>query len=59
MELVLIQQQRFGTSIVATPAMIVQQTGVSGLFRGLLTSCGREGLFTAGYMGLGPSVGRV
>ena len=24
------------------------------LFRGLFTSCGREGIFCAGYMGLGP-----
>ena len=30
--------------------------GFTGLFRGLVTSCGREGLFTAGYMGIGPSM---
>ena len=33
---------------------VLSEFGVSGLFRGLVTSCGREGLFTAGYLGLGP-----
>lgn len=32
---------------------------MTGLFRGLIMSCGREGVFTAGYMGLGPSVAKV
>lgn len=56
MELVLIQQQRFGMSLIATPTAVVEATGAMGLFRGLVTSCGREGVFTAGYMGLGPSL---
>lgn len=54
MELVMIQQQRFGTSLLGTPAKIITETGLSGIFRGLFMSCGREGLFTAGYLGLGP-----
>lgn len=29
--------------------------GFLGLFRGFWTACGREGLFTAGYMGVGPA----
>lgn len=49
----------FGLSLIATPAAVVQATSVSGLFRGLVMSCGREGVFTAGYMGLGPSVAKV
>ena len=51
LELVLIQQQRFGTKLLATPAAVVAQTGWRGLFRGFWTSCGREGIFTAGIMG--------
>jgi solute carrier family 25 carnitine/acylcarnitine transporter 20/29 len=57
MELVMIQQQKFGGSALATPVRIVQQQGlVGGLMRGLTTACGREGLFTAGYLGLAPTV---
>jgi hypothetical protein len=56
MELVLIQQQRFGTSLFATPARIVALTGPLGLMRGFFMSCGREGIFTSGYMGIAPSL---
>jgi solute carrier family 25 carnitine/acylcarnitine transporter 20/29 len=58
MELVMIQQQRFGTSLVSTPGRVMSETGVSGLFRGLAMSCGREGIFTAGMLGLGPTLKR-
>jgi hypothetical protein len=54
MELVMIQQQRFGTSMTEAASRIVQERGVLTLLRGLETSCGREGLFAAGYLGLGP-----
>jgi len=54
MELVMIQQQRFGASLLGTVQRIVGEFGVSTLFRGLVTSCGREGLFCAGYLGVGP-----
>jgi hypothetical protein len=50
MELTMIQQQRFGTSLGGTIAKIVAETGVLGMFRGLLMSCGREGLFSAGMV---------
>mmetsp|Transcript_37403 Transcript_37403/g.74077 ORF Transcript_37403/g.74077 Transcript_37403/m.74077 type:complete len:176 (+) Transcript_37403:99-626(+) len=57
MELVLVQQQRFGKSLLETPEIVLREGGGgSGLMRGLVTSCGREGLFTAGYMGLGPAL---
>lgn len=60
MELVMIQQQRFGTSLLGTPAKVVGEAGFSGLFgRGLLMSCGREGVFTAGMLGLGPTFKRI
>jgi len=59
MELVMIQQQRFGTSLLATPAKVVSEAGITGLFgRGLGMSCGREGVFTAGMLGLGPAIRR-
>jgi len=57
MELVMIQQQRFGTSLVSAAGRIISEYGAPTLFRGLSTSCGREGLFTAGYLGIGPVFG--
>lgn len=58
MELVMVQQQRYGTSLFGTPAKIVAETGVLGLFRGLYMSCGREGVFSAGMLGLAPTIKR-
>lgn len=58
MELVMVQQQRFGGSILNTPARLVSTHGISILSRGLITSCGREALFTAGYMGIGPAISK-
>lgn len=57
MELVMIQQQRFGLSLGGTATKVVSDYGALALFRGLATSCGREGLFTAGYLGMGPVFG--
>ena len=54
MELVMIQQQRSGGSLLGTAGRVVREHGAGTLFRGLVTSCGREGLFTAGYLGLAP-----
>ncbi len=57
MELVMIQQQRFGGSALATPLRILRERGLAGgLMRGLTTACGREGLYTAGYLGLAPTL---
>jgi len=59
MELVMIQQQRFGTSLFATPGKVIAEAGVGSLMgRGLFMSCGREGVFTAGMLGLGPTLRR-
>lgn len=55
MELVMIQQQRFGASLLQTPVQIVRNYGLPKLMRGLPMSAGREACFTAGYLGL-PSV---
>ena len=54
MELVMIQQQRFGGSLFMTPLRIVKDFGFFSMFRGLLPSCGREGLYTAGVLGMCP-----
>lgn len=59
MELVMIQQQRFGGTLWATPTRIIGKIGITGLWRGLFMSCGREGLFTAGYLGIGPVICRT
>lgn len=56
MELVLIQQQRFGGSLISTPGRVATSFGSASLFRGLAMSCGREGIFTAGYLGIGPAM---
>ena len=54
-ELTMIQQQRFGGSIFGTPARLVaDHGGVSAMSRGLLMSCGREGIYTAGVLGTCP-----
>ena len=50
----MIQQQRFGASLASTASRIVSEFGFTSLFRGLETSCGREGLFVAGFLGMGP-----
>lgn len=48
MELVLVQQQKFGGSIIGTPAKLVRVHGGASMFRGFVTASGREGIFTAG-----------
>jgi hypothetical protein len=40
MELVMIQQQRFGGSIISTPARIVSKFGIVSLLRGVVPACG-------------------
>lgn len=54
MELVMIQQQRYGGSLFAVPAQISREYGAMALFRGTSMACGREGLYTAGVLGLCP-----
>ncbi len=56
MELIMTQQMRYGTGITATPAKIVSETGITGLLRGNVMSIGREGVFTLGYLGVGPAL---
>ena len=54
MELIIIQQQRWGGNIIKTPTRIISKYGTKNLMRGLTMSMGREGVFTAGYLGMAP-----
>ena len=53
-ELVMIQQQLKGGSIVQTPFRVINNHGILSLMRGLMPSCVREGFWTCAYLGLGP-----
>lgn len=52
MELIIIQQQRFGKSIYQVPGNIIKKYGTDRLLRGLTMSSCRESIFTAGYLGM-------
>lgn len=54
LELIMIQQQRFGGTIVQTPARLLKSHGPGVFTRGLVGSSLREGLYTMGYLGLVP-----
>jgi hypothetical protein len=47
-ELTMIQQQRFGGTLLGAPMKVVSEQGVSTLLRGVAPCCGRESIFTLG-----------
>lgn len=55
-ELIMIQQQRFGGSLVGTPARIVAEYGVTSLARGTIMTMGREAMFTMSMLGVTPLI---
>lgn len=55
LELIMIQQQRKGGSILSTIGNISSR-GVSAWSRGLVLTAGREGIYTAGYLGVTPVI---
>ena len=55
-ELIMIQQQRFGTSIIRTPVQIFSDFGASGLARGVIMTMGRESLYTMAMLGVTPTI---
>lgn len=58
-ELVMIQQQLFGKSILSTSTTIVKQHGVvSGLMRGLASAALRDSIYVSGMLGVTPIVQR-
>eukprot|EP00485_Elphidium_margaritaceum_P024505 CAMPEP_0202714196 /NCGR_PEP_ID=MMETSP1385-20130828/65823_1 /ASSEMBLY_ACC=CAM_ASM_000861 /TAXON_ID=933848 /ORGANISM="Elphidium margaritaceum" /LENGTH=286 /DNA_ID=CAMNT_0049374857 /DNA_START=44 /DNA_END=904 /DNA_ORIENTATION=+ len=54
LELTMIQQQRFGGTIIGTPMNIISKTGIVGMTRGMLPAITRESIFTCGYLGVTP-----
>lgn len=55
-ELTMIQQQRFGGSVVGVPLNVLKEYGVGGLTRGMVMTLGRESLFTLGMLGVTPGI---
>ena len=55
-ELIMIQQQRFGGSLLGTPLRIASEYGAQGIFRGVTTTCGRESMFTMAMLGITPVI---
>jgi len=55
-ELVMIQQQRFGGTILGTPARIVREQGWSILGRGVTLTAGRESTFCMAMLGITPLI---
>lgn len=56
LELTMIQQQRFAGTFIGTPSRIIGEYGIKGMSRGLLGSSLREGLYTAGFLGMSPFI---
>lgn len=57
MELLMIQQQRKGGSLPGTLASLIKKgVTTNGITRGMLMTAGREGIFAAGYLGVGPII---
>jgi len=55
MELIMIQQQRFGGTSAGTFMRLLRAHGAGSLMRGLLPSTARESFYTAGYLGTVPA----
>ncbi len=57
-ELIMIQQQKFGQSFISTPIRVASNFGVlsGGLMRGLIGSCGRDSIYVCGMLGVTPIV---
>ena len=60
LELCMIQQQRWGGSLLSTPLRLMRATGGSPvvLSRGFVPTAAREGFFCAGYLGVAPLIER-
>jgi len=53
-EFVMIQQQRFGGSFGGTQYRVIRSHGPIAFTRGVIPTIGREGIYTAGYLGMVP-----
>jgi solute carrier family 25 (mitochondrial carnitine/acylcarnitine transporter), member 20/29 len=55
-ELTMIQQQRFGTTLLGTIPGVYSKYGAPAVFRGLTMTLGRESLFTLAMLGITPKI---
>ncbi len=57
-ELIMIQQQRFGGSFISTPVNVIRKYGFfgHGLMRGLTAAAGRDSIYVCGMLGVTPIV---
>ena len=55
-DLVTIQQQKLHSAPIATVRTLMKEYGTLSLFRGLGATIVREGIYTAGYLGLSPVI---
>jgi len=55
-ELTMIQQQRFGGSLFATPPALVQKYGAGILRRGMSMTIGRESIYNMSMLGITPEI---
>ena len=55
-ELIMIQQQRFGGSVVSAPTKIMSEYGPATLLRGAIPTMGRESLYTMAMLGVTPLI---
>lgn len=53
-ELIMIQQQKFGGSVLNTVNKIVSEFGVKAMFRGLAPAMMRDALYVSGFLGITP-----
>lgn len=58
-ELIMIQQQRFGGTLMGTPARLFREYGASIFTRGTTMTCGRESLYTMAMLGGTPVIQRT
>ncbi|ETO21347.1 hypothetical protein RFI_15857 [Reticulomyxa filosa] len=58
-EFVMIQQQRFGGTFGGTQYRVIKSHGPLAFTRGVVTAVGREGIYTAGYLGMVPVLTKV
>lgn len=59
MELVMIQQQRHGGSMLATVLRLVKEQGMGSMSRGIVPTVVREGVYCCGYLGIAPTISRM
>ena len=58
-ELVMIQQQRFGGTLLSTTGRLLRDHGVAAMGRGLLPTVVREASYCCGYLGIAPAMSRT